>query len=167
MLFFIVIKFPIGLKKTSEKRTTSLQGTIGLSPICPLFGGFTVLPPTLKFMYSCVRDGLKYNSQVETLWLCTSLFALFVQTSEYDDIIKICIRSCEWTSLNSINFFWLVWTNLIHKFSAYKRYAIVNTGNISMHWGLWICAFTVLSGNAALASNNQSSTVDSIVNHRM
>ena len=29
--------------KTSEKRTTSLQGTTGPSPMCPLFGGFTVI----------------------------------------------------------------------------------------------------------------------------
>ena len=35
----------------SEKRTTSLQGTNGPSPKCPLFGGFTV------YMYSCRTRG--------------------------------------------------------------------------------------------------------------
>ena len=30
------------LNKTSEKRTTSLERTNGPSPMCPLFGGFTV-----------------------------------------------------------------------------------------------------------------------------
>ena len=30
-------------KKTSKKRTTFLQGTNGSSPMCPLFGDFTVL----------------------------------------------------------------------------------------------------------------------------
>ena len=36
------------LNKTSKKRTTSLQGTNGPSPKCPLFGGFTVF---MSYMY--------------------------------------------------------------------------------------------------------------------
>ena len=35
-------EYKIFQKKVSEKRTTSLQVTNGPSPMCPLFGGFTV-----------------------------------------------------------------------------------------------------------------------------
>ena len=42
-------KFP---KKTSEKRTTSLQGTSGPSPMCPLLGGFTVCLIILRLVFN-------------------------------------------------------------------------------------------------------------------
>ena len=44
------LDFLIGLEKTSEKRTTSLQGTNGPSPMCPLFGGFTVASKNVPFV---------------------------------------------------------------------------------------------------------------------
>ena len=42
--------------KTSEKRTTSLQGTTGLSPMCPLFGGFTVFIHLLETQSMAKHD---------------------------------------------------------------------------------------------------------------
>ena len=44
--------------KTSEKRTTSLQGTTGLSPMCPLFRGFTV---HAQYIYALVKEHLLAN----------------------------------------------------------------------------------------------------------
>ena len=54
--FFVFKDFSIGLK---EKRTTFVQGTNGLSPMCPLFGGFTV-----KYFYSTTFNSA-CNSQAE------------------------------------------------------------------------------------------------------
>ncbi len=36
-------------KGPSELRTTSLQGTINMIPMCPLFGGSTVVPLWVQF----------------------------------------------------------------------------------------------------------------------
>ena len=56
--------------KTSKKRTTSLQGTNGPSPKCPLFGGFTV----------CVQPLVCVIYDPQQLDMCSKLpatFALF------------------------------------------------------------------------------------------
>ena len=42
-------------KTTSEKRTSSLQGTNGPSPMCPLFGGFTVATKQTTAKIGCYQ----------------------------------------------------------------------------------------------------------------
>ena len=42
MLFFVFNKFPIGLKQNLREEDNLYKWTNGPSPMCPLFGGFTV-----------------------------------------------------------------------------------------------------------------------------
>ena len=50
------------LKETSEKRTSSLQGTNGLSPMCVLFGGFTVYQLLVQRVENCMLNPCRCNS---------------------------------------------------------------------------------------------------------
>ena len=54
--------------KTSEKRITSLQGTNGPSPMCPLFGGFTVhANQTAANTQGLLSNTCHFDPQTETL----------------------------------------------------------------------------------------------------
>ena len=79
VLFFVFKEISKRFKRKKKKRTTSLQATTSLSPMCPFFGGFTVYTYMQSqphiFLSPChmlMKSWRRWMNDVGNCWpLCT------------------------------------------------------------------------------------------------
>ena len=89
VLFLLFKPFLKGLNKSSEKRTTSLQGTNGPSPKCPLFGGFTVLGNIYCKSVEKCSEVIKFSMGYESCYSPS-----FCAHSAWKYIMSVCCLGC-------------------------------------------------------------------------